>query len=120
MRSYRTRWACGLATLVATLSAAQPAQAFFCFSFSFGGSPRIGYWTPASTIQGPWYGPYILPPSSGAAPGWAPPAAWTPPGQWAGRPPFAYRSPPYWQSQGYPWPAGFAPGTQPYFGPYGW
>lgn len=80
-----------VATLAAT-TAASRAEAFFCFSFSFGGGPRYSYVAPGN-VMGPWYGPFVQPP---AGPPFAPWGMPPPPPRWSTPPPY----PPAWMT---PW-----------------
>lgn len=80
----------------------RPAEAFICFSFSFGGGPTISYGTPHG-IDGPWYGPVIGPPV---------PSPFRPVSPMMLPPPGLYRGPPLYHP--------IFPAT-PFFGQrYGW
>ncbi|MCB1526321.1 MAG: hypothetical protein KDJ45_01295 [Hyphomicrobiaceae bacterium] len=50
--------------LMGVTTTAQPAKAFFCFSFSIGGGPRISFFSPGG-FGGPWSGPFVNYPVAG-------------------------------------------------------
>ena len=102
---------------IASIGLPQSAKAFFCFSFSIGGGPRISYFS--RNLTGPFYGPMVDYPSMSGLPG-----GWSWPGYGGNR----FATVPAFHQPSHAWrlpvggnPYGYGPYSSGYvYSPYGY